>query len=46
MLACATRSPTSCATRRMPACDGPSAYRDTDAVRADIIALRAATDGV
>jgi 5-methyltetrahydropteroyltriglutamate--homocysteine methyltransferase len=30
----------------MPACDGPIAYRDTDAVRADIEALRAATDGV
>src|SRR3954466_8438454 len=30
----------------MPACDGPISYRDTDAVRADIAALRAALDGV
>jgi len=30
----------------MPACDGPIAYRDTDAVRADIAALRAATEEV
>jgi 5-methyltetrahydropteroyltriglutamate--homocysteine methyltransferase len=30
----------------MPACDGPIAYRDTDAVRADIDALREALDGV
>jgi 5-methyltetrahydropteroyltriglutamate--homocysteine methyltransferase len=30
----------------MPACDGPVAYRDTDAVRADVAALRAAVDGV
>jgi 5-methyltetrahydropteroyltriglutamate--homocysteine methyltransferase len=29
----------------MPACDGPVAYRDTAAVRADIAALRAALDG-
>jgi 5-methyltetrahydropteroyltriglutamate--homocysteine methyltransferase len=29
----------------MPACDGPVAYRDTAAVRADIDALRAALDG-
>jgi 5-methyltetrahydropteroyltriglutamate--homocysteine methyltransferase len=29
----------------MPACDGPIAYRDTAAVRADIAALRAAIDG-
>jgi 5-methyltetrahydropteroyltriglutamate--homocysteine methyltransferase len=29
----------------MPACDGPIAYRDTAAVRADIDALRAALDG-
>jgi 5-methyltetrahydropteroyltriglutamate--homocysteine methyltransferase len=29
----------------MPACDGPIAYRDTDAVRADIANLRAALDG-
>jgi 5-methyltetrahydropteroyltriglutamate--homocysteine methyltransferase len=30
----------------MPACDGPIAYRDTGAVRADIDALREALDGV
>ena len=30
----------------MPACDGPISYRDTDAVRADVDALRAALDGV
>jgi 5-methyltetrahydropteroyltriglutamate--homocysteine methyltransferase len=30
----------------MPACDGPVAYRDTEAVRADIAALRAAVDGI
>jgi 5-methyltetrahydropteroyltriglutamate--homocysteine methyltransferase len=30
----------------MPACDGPIAYRDTGAVRADIAVLQAATDGV
>ncbi|MEA2380942.1 MAG: 5-methyltetrahydropteroyltriglutamate--homocysteine methyltransferase [Solirubrobacteraceae bacterium] len=30
----------------MPACDGPIAYRDTGAVRADIDALRRALDGV
>src|SRR3954467_5589307 len=30
----------------MPACDGPIAYRDTTAVRADIAALRDAVDGV
>jgi 5-methyltetrahydropteroyltriglutamate--homocysteine methyltransferase len=30
----------------MPACDGPISYRDTDAVRADVEALRAALDGV
>jgi 5-methyltetrahydropteroyltriglutamate--homocysteine methyltransferase len=30
----------------MPACDGPIAYRDTGAVRADIAALREAVDGV
>src|SRR3954452_1466531 len=30
----------------MPACDAPIAYRDTDAVRADIAALRAATEEV
>jgi 5-methyltetrahydropteroyltriglutamate--homocysteine methyltransferase len=30
----------------MPACDGPIAYRDTAAVRADVDALRAAIDGV
>src|SRR3954470_13940104 len=30
----------------MPACDGPVAYRDTAAVRADIAALREAVDGV
>src|SRR3954454_20381086 len=30
----------------MPACDGPISYRDTAAVRADIAALRTATDGV
>jgi 5-methyltetrahydropteroyltriglutamate--homocysteine methyltransferase len=29
----------------MPACDGPVAYRDTDAVRADIANLRAAVEG-
>jgi 5-methyltetrahydropteroyltriglutamate--homocysteine methyltransferase len=29
----------------MPACDGPIAYRDTAAVRADIANLRAALDG-
>src|SRR3954453_18160233 len=29
----------------MPACDGPVAYRDTAAVRADIAALREAVDG-
>jgi 5-methyltetrahydropteroyltriglutamate--homocysteine methyltransferase len=29
----------------MPACDGPIAYRDTAAVRADIAALRDAIDG-
>src|SRR3954452_15948158 len=29
----------------MPACDGPIAYRDLDAVRADIANLRAALDG-
>jgi 5-methyltetrahydropteroyltriglutamate--homocysteine methyltransferase len=30
----------------MPAGDGPMSYRDTDAVRADVAALRAALDGV
>jgi 5-methyltetrahydropteroyltriglutamate--homocysteine methyltransferase len=30
----------------MPACDGPIAYRDTAAVRADIAALHAAIEGV
>jgi 5-methyltetrahydropteroyltriglutamate--homocysteine methyltransferase len=29
----------------MPACDGPIAYRDTEAVRADIANLRAGLDG-
>src|SRR3954471_2723814 len=30
----------------MPACDGPVAYRDTEAVHADISALRAAVEGL
>jgi 5-methyltetrahydropteroyltriglutamate--homocysteine methyltransferase len=30
----------------MPACDGPIAYRDTAAVRADVATLQAAIDGV